>query len=78
MQDDDVIQWWGVTDTIQQLVGRPNEIILSNYDLTYLDVGFGGWEGDDYLKYEHWRLAYSLNPKVPGVNVIGGASCMWN
>jgi hypothetical protein len=41
-------------------------------------VGFGGWEGDDYLEYEHWRLAYSLNPKVPGVNVIGGASCMWN
>jgi hexosaminidase len=24
VQDDDVIQWWGVTDTIDQLIGRPN------------------------------------------------------
>lgn len=78
MQDDDVIQWWGVTNTVNNLVGRSNEVILSNYDLTYLDVGFGDSEGKDYKKFEHWRLAYSFNPNVPGVNVIGGASCMWN
>jgi hexosaminidase len=76
VQDDDVIQWWGIA--LDGLVGRPNEVILSNYDLTYLDVGFGGVEGYDYLTYEHWRLAYSFNPVLPGINVIGGATCMWN
>lgn len=78
VQDDDVIQWWGVTKNAGKLVGRPNEVILSYYDLAYLDVGFGGREGDHYLVYEHWRLAYSFNPVIPGVNVIGGTSCMWN
>lgn len=48
MQDDDVIQWWGVSDNVDNLIGRPNEVILSNYDLTYLDVGFGEVLGYDY------------------------------
>ena len=73
-----MIQWWGVTDRVANLFGRPNEVILSYYDLTYVDVGFGGLEGYDYLEYEHCRLAYSFNPNVPRVNVIEGASCMWN
>ena len=31
--------------------GRPNEVILSNYDLTYLDTGFGGRYGGNYGVY---------------------------
>ena len=41
VQNDDVIQWWGLNDDLDTLVGRPNQVILSNYDQTYLDVGFG-------------------------------------
>lgn len=40
-EDDDVIQWWGYTRNIDQIIGRKNEVILSNYDVTYLDKGFG-------------------------------------
>ena len=50
-EDEDTIQWWGFSDTVDVLKGRKNPIILSNYDQTYLDVGFGDPFGDPYLTY---------------------------
>lgn len=58
--------------------GRPNEVILSNYDLTYLDIGFGNRYGGSYGVYQNWRSLYtSFSPKIDGVNVIGAEVCMW-
>ena len=74
-----MIQWWGVSAHVDQLKGRKNEVILSNYDLTYLDKGFGeddGFFGGFY--YQHWRLMYNFQPRIDTVNVIGGEVCMWN
>lgn len=78
MEDDDVIHWWGVSANVNKLAGRKNQVILSNYDLTYLDIGFGNYYGKTYGTYEHWRKAYTFEPRVTNVNVIGGAACMWN
>lgn len=78
LDSDDVLQWWGLTANLNRLVNRTNEVILSNYDLTYLDVGFGNRNGKPYQSYIKWRDVYKFNPKYPGVNVIGGETCMWS
>lgn len=72
VESDDVIQWWGVSEHVSKLEGRKNEVILSNYDLTYLDLGFGGWTGSGYGKIITWRDMYKFNPNIKNVNVIGG------
>ena len=52
---------------------------MSNYDLTYLDVGFGNRYGGNYGTYENWRALYEkFTTKIDGVNVIGGVTCMWS
>lgn len=62
--ENDTIQWWGETQNMAQLRGRKNEIILSNYDLAYLDVGFGDELGDPYRKYISWRDVYNFTGKI--------------
>lgn len=59
MQDEDVIEWWGISTNVDRMVGRKNEVILSNYDITYLDIGFNNFYGDAYGTYEDWRKMYS-------------------
>lgn len=78
LEADDVVQWWGLTANLKKLENRPNEVILSNYDLTYLDVGFGNRNGNPYRSYIKWRDIYNFNPTYPGVNIIGGQTCMWS
>jgi hexosaminidase len=87
LDSDDVIQWWGVSKNVDRLkgnfykyfLGRKNEVILSNYDLTYLDIGFGNRYGNNYGVYENWRQLYtSFTPKIDTVNVIGAEVCMWS
>ena len=64
--------------TLYHNQGRPNEVILSNYDLTYLDVGFGNRYGGSYGVYQNWRSLYTnFSTKIDGVNVIGAEVCMW-
>lgn len=46
VQQDDVIQWWGESANVEQLKERKNPIILSYYDIAYLDTGFGDELGD--------------------------------
>ena len=77
-QDEDAIQWWGVSANVRKMEGRKNEVILSNYDLTYLDIGFGNRYGDHYGVYQNWRTMYKFNPRIPNVNVIGGETAMWS
>lgn len=67
-----MIQWWGDADNVSQLQNRTNEIILSNYDITYLDLGFGGDDGLGYGTYITWRKLYEFNPRLTNINVIGG------
>ena len=55
LMSDDVVQWWGLTSHLSQLANRGNEVILSNYDETYLDVGFGNRNGNTYRTYIKWR-----------------------
>ena len=71
-ESDDVIQWWGITSNVKSLENRTNEVVLSNYDITYLDLGFGGHYGTGYGTYVTWRQVYSFNPKINNVNIIGG------
>jgi hexosaminidase len=78
VDEDDVIQWWGESFTMNKLAGRKNPIILSTYDQTYLDIGFGDQDCESSRPYQNWTMAYSFEPKVTNVNVIGGTSCMWN
>lgn len=58
--NDDVIQWWGVSTNVAKMEGRKNEVILSNYDLTYLDIGFGNFYGNNYGVYQSWRKMYNF------------------
>lgn len=78
VENDDVIQWWGVSKNVAALANKTNEVILSNYDLTYLDVGYGNRNGRQYGTYIKWRNMYAFNPKVENVKIIGGEVCMWS
>ena len=78
MEDEDVIQWWGTSENQGALSGRKNQVILSNYNEVYLDVGFNNFYGVNYGVYQTWRKMYGYNPKIPNANVIGGETCMWN
>ena len=78
MEDDDVVQWWGTSENQSALSGRKNEVILSNYNQVYLDIGFNNIYGNNYGVYQTWRKMYEFDPKIPGANVIGGETCMWN
>ena len=55
LDGDDVVQWWGSTEHLDQLANRSNEVILSNQDLTYLDMGFGRRQGLSYGTMVRWR-----------------------
>lgn len=60
VKDDDVIHWWGVSANVNKLAGRKSQVVLSNVDLTYLDIGFGNRRGGSYSTYEDWRKVYSF------------------
>ena len=50
---------------------------MSNYDQTYLDLGFGNRNGIKYGTKTTWRDIYKFSPRYPGIKVIGGETCMW-
>jgi hypothetical protein len=78
VEDEDVIHWWGDQANQSVLSGRKSEVILSNYDLVYLDTGFNNIYGANYGTFKTWRKMYTFDPIIPNANVIGGATCMWN
>lgn len=80
VEDDDIIHWWGTTKELIYIKDKPNKIVLSNYDLLYLDVGFGGSLGGSYGQAKTWKDVYSFNPKVEGIKgeVIGATTCLWS
>ena len=78
MDDEDLVQWWGISEHKSALSGRKNKVILSNYDQTYLDGGFGNIYGNNYLIYQSWRKLYEFDPVVTNATVFGGEVCMWN
>ncbi len=58
MDDDDIIHWWGRTSELQVIADKPNKIILSNYDLLYLDTGFNNAFGNPYSTFHTWKEIY--------------------
>jgi hexosaminidase len=77
MEEEDTIEWWGVSDNVGQILGRNNPVILANKDEVYLDFGFNNMYGVNNGDFAHWRKAYSFQPRMQHVNVIGGESCIW-
>lgn len=41
VEDDDIIHWWGSSTGFETIEGKPNLVILSNFDSVYLDTGSG-------------------------------------
>lgn len=59
---------------------KKNQIVLSNTDFLYLDIGFGTPLGDKYGDFITWKdiyLKFNPNPDVQG-EVIGGEVCLWS
>ena len=88
-----IVHLWNVaTDkSIPNILNNGFRVILSNYDHTYLDCGFGSWvaDGNNWCSpYKQWQLQYNLNPKTfvayfnltqEKVNLIlGGETNMWS
>lgn len=88
-----IIQLWNVaTDkSIPNILANGFKVILSNYDHTYLDCGFGSWvaDGNNWCSpYKQWQLQYNLNPGkfVKHFNlssdyvkqILGGETNMWS
>jgi hexosaminidase len=64
LEEDDVLHWWGESIDVHKLAGKPNEVILSPYDIGYIDKGFGNRNGISYGNYIKWREIYKLQPRV--------------
>lgn len=80
-ESDDYIQWWGDSKNIRQLENRTNSIVLSNYDLTYLDIGYGGRAGGNYgTTIETWKAMYKLEPNIANIKgkILGAEACLWS
>ena len=71
---------WGLSTDLKYIAEKKNEIVLSNYDQVYLDLGLGGVFGDSYGDFLTWKMMYNnYNPVVPNIQgtIIGGETCMW-
>ena len=75
LEQDEVVQLWGVRKNLDRLKNRTNEVILSSYDIGYLDVGFG--KRANYASYINWHNIYAFTPHLEGVRVIGREACTW-
>lgn len=65
---DDIIQWWGSSGNVQKLGNRTNQVVLSNYNVTYLDIGYGNRYGGDYgTTIQTWKTMYDLNTAIPNI-----------
>ena len=60
LEQDEVVEWWGLSKNLNRLKNRKKEVILSSYDIGYLDVGFGNRNGANYASYIKWRNIYAL------------------
>lgn len=78
---DDIIQWWGGSENVKVLSNRTNKIVLSNYNLAYLDIGYGNRYGGDYgTTIETWKMMYDLNPVIESIknNILGAEALLWS
>lgn len=56
MQEDDIIHYWG--SSINAIASKENKIILSFYNLLYLDTGMNNAFGDQYSTFHTWKNIY--------------------
>jgi hypothetical protein len=59
------------------MAGRKNQVILSNYDLTYLIWVLVGDVGLGMVRLLVGEICINFSPELKDVNVIGGETCMW-
>ncbi len=96
--DEYIIQYWGNAsntedDQLKALADANYRMIFSNYDVLYLDCGYGAWvgEGNNWCSpYKGWQLIYSNDPydrlgnvgvpltKEKKALVLGGEAAMWS
>ncbi|KAF3906073.1 Beta-hexosaminidase [Orbilia brochopaga] len=70
-----IVQAWLSTESVQRIVNKGHRVIVGNYQLWYLDCGFGLWVDippasvpqfypfKDYCDpQKNWRLIYSYDP----------------
>ncbi|CAK72253.1 unnamed protein product (macronuclear) [Paramecium tetraurelia] len=77
---DDIIQWWGLSSQLSEVKGRSNQFILSDYHPLYLDTGVGNAFGDRYDRYQAWKDVYKWRPSIPRNfegTILGGESLLW-
>jgi hexosaminidase len=64
MDNEDIIQWWGVSANFNRMADKKNEVILSNYDLTYLDIGLAISMGITMESIRIGGRCINLNPEA--------------
>ncbi|KAJ8925414.1 hypothetical protein NQ315_009246 [Exocentrus adspersus] len=82
-----IIQVWTKSgdEQIAELLNDGYRVILSNYDVLYLDCGFGGWltDGNNWCSpYIGWQKIYDYKPKKIGGSktnqILGGEVSLWS
>jgi len=66
---------------LEAIKEKKNKIVLSNYDLLYLDAGFGNRWGNNYSEFHTWNdIYYGFDPEVKDINgtIIGAEACLWS
>jgi len=87
--DDYIIQVWttgrGSSSHIPHLLEKGYDVIISNYDVLYLDCGFGNWvgSGNNWCgPYKPWHTIYENDFRGMAGNrtsqVLGGEVCSWS
>lgn len=78
-KDKYIIQIWSKTwdSQIRDLLNLGYKVILSNYNASYLDCGFGSWfnDGNNWCSpYIGWQKVYENTPaKIAGRKILGSS-----
>ena len=86
-----IIQVWttGHDPLIAELLQKGYRFIFSNYNVWYLDCGFGAWVGEDNnwcSPYSGWQKVYDNSPHQMALNltkstyanlILGGEAALW-
>ncbi|CAK4648393.1 unnamed protein product [Aphanomyces euteiches] len=81
-----IIQVWSdvASNDVCRLTEDGYQVVVSNYDIHYLDCGFGDWmkKGDSWCNpYKTWQLIYDFDVATNASNkslVLGGEVAMWS
>lgn len=80
-QENDILQYWGLSTEYSILQKYNNSVILSPNDFLYIDVGYGNSFGSEsWASFTTWKHIYNFNPspsEIENSRILGAEVTLW-